>query len=196
LFGIWEAEIRSTDRVCAGNVRSFSQWKFTPSAPLSTSASAYDLAIANRLHCHFAVATHTSPMKVLPEHMLRLVAPEDRAKLGRAGMPRRKRLTNSPWTLNASCKTSSLFIHPFVTSGRFRIALQHCGQFISLCHCRVENKIGTIQFLKYWEIIADNLSKGGWSWGCVAAVDQGGRTIWIADAHRDKGKRLCVRMKS
>jgi hypothetical protein len=22
--------------------------------------------------------------------------------------------------------------------------------------------------VKYWEIIADNLSKAGWSWGCVA----------------------------
>jgi hypothetical protein len=21
--------------------------------------------------------------------------------------------------------------------------------------------------MKYWEIIADNLSKAGWSWGCV-----------------------------
>ena len=24
--------------------------------------------------------------------------------------------------------------------------------------------------VKYWEIIADNLSKAGWSWGCVSAV--------------------------
>jgi hypothetical protein len=24
---------------------------------------------------------------------------------------------------------------------------------------------------RYWEIITDNLSKAGWSWGCVAAVD-------------------------
>jgi hypothetical protein len=24
--------------------------------------------------------------------------------------------------------------------------------------------------MKYWEIIADNLSKVGWSWGCVSAV--------------------------
>jgi len=23
--------------------------------------------------------------------------------------------------------------------------------------------------MKYWEIIADNLSKAGWSWGCVSA---------------------------
>jgi hypothetical protein len=41
-------------------------------------------------------------------------------------------------------------------------------------------------------IIADNLSKAGWSWGCVSAVDSTGRTIWIADAHRDDGKRFVV----
>ena len=43
-----------------------------------------------------------------------------------------------------------------------------------------------------WEIIADNLSKAGWSWGCVSAIDSNGRTIWIADAHRDNGKRFVV----
>jgi hypothetical protein len=37
-----------------------------------------------------------------------------------------------------------------------------------------------------------NLSKAGWSWGCVSAVDSNGRTIWIADAHRDDGKRFVV----
>jgi hypothetical protein len=47
--------------------------------------------------------------------------------------------------------------------------------------------------LKYWEIIADNLSKAGWSWGWVAAIDSNGRTIWIVDAHRDDGKRFVVR---
>jgi hypothetical protein len=41
--------------------------------------------------------------------------------------------------------------------------------------------------------VADNLSKAGWSWGCVSAVDSSGRTIWIADAHRDDGKRFVVR---
>jgi hypothetical protein len=40
-------------------------------------------------------------------------------------------------------------------------------------------------------IIADNLSKGGWSWGCVSAIDSNWRTIWIADAHRDR-KRFVV----
>jgi hypothetical protein len=38
--------------------------------------------------------------------------------------------------------------------------------------------------VKYWEIIADNLSKAGWSWGYISAVDSERRTIWIADAHR------------
>ena len=47
--------------------------------------------------------------------------------------------------------------------------------------------------MKSWEIIADNLSKAGWSLGWVSAVDSNGRTIWIADAHRDDGKRFVVR---
>jgi hypothetical protein len=46
--------------------------------------------------------------------------------------------------------------------------------------------------MKYSEIIADNLSKAGWSWGCVSAIDSNRRTIWIADAHRDDGKRFVV----
>ena len=49
-----------------------------------------------------------------------------------------------------------------------------------------------VEALKYWAIIADNLSKAGWSWGCVSAVDSEGRTISIVDAHRD-GKRFIVR---
>jgi hypothetical protein len=43
-----------------------------------------------------------------------------------------------------------------------------------------------------WEIIADNLSKASFSWGCVSAIDSRGRTIWIVEAHRD-GKRFIVR---
>jgi hypothetical protein len=46
---------------------------------------------------------------------------------------------------------------------------------------------------RYWEIIADHLSKSGWSWGCVATVDARGRTIFIAGAHRGDGKRFIVR---
>src|SRR4029450_7207028 len=37
-----------------------------------------------------------------------------------------------------------------------------------------------------------NLSKSGWSWSCVSAIDSDGRTVWIADAHRDDGKCFVV----
>jgi hypothetical protein len=47
--------------------------------------------------------------------------------------------------------------------------------------------------MKYWEVIADNLSKAGWSLGWVSAVDFQRRTIWIVDAHRGDGKRFVVR---
>ena len=47
--------------------------------------------------------------------------------------------------------------------------------------------------VKYWEIIADNLSKAGWSWGWLSALDSNGRTIFVADAHRGDGKRFVVR---
>ncbi|HSS17038.1 MAG TPA: hypothetical protein VLQ29_08650 [Candidatus Dormibacteraeota bacterium] len=50
--------------------------------------------------------------------------------------------------------------------------------------------------MNYWEIIADNLSKAGWSWGCVAAVDREGRTIFVVDAHRGDGKTFCCASKS
>jgi hypothetical protein len=45
------------------------------------------------------------------------------------------------------------------------------------------------KWMKYLEIIADNLSKAGWSWGCVSALDCEGRTIFVADAHRGNGRR-------
>jgi hypothetical protein len=37
----------------------------------------------------------------------------------------------------------------------------------------------------------NNLSKAGWSWGCVAAVDRKGWTIWVVAAERD-GQRFIV----
>jgi hypothetical protein len=46
--------------------------------------------------------------------------------------------------------------------------------------------------MNYWEIIADNLSKAGWNWDCVSALDYEGRTIWVADAH-GYGKRFIAR---
>ena len=50
---------------------------------------------------------------------------------------------------------------------------------------------GLTNRLLCWQIIADNLKKGGWSLGWVSAIDSQGRTIWIVDAHRD-GKRFIV----
>ena len=46
--------------------------------------------------------------------------------------------------------------------------------------------------MKYWKIIADRLSKAGWSLSWVSAVDSQGRTIWIVHAHRVDGKRFIV----
>ena len=57
----------------------------------------------------------------------------------------------------------------------------------------IPDKLSDIVRVKYWEIIADNLSKAGWSWGCVSAVDFNGRTIFVADAHRGDEKRFIVR---
>ena len=47
------------------------------------------------------------------------------------------------------------------------------------------------------EIIADNLSKAGWSWGCVSVIDPNGRTIWIADGNiATESVTLCMRTTS
>jgi 6-phosphofructokinase len=40
--------------------------------------------------------------------------------------------------------------------------------------------------------VTDDLSKAGSSLGYVSAIDSEGRTIWIADAHRDDGKWFVV----
>jgi hypothetical protein len=42
------------------------------------------------------------------------------------------------------------------------------------------------------KLVADRLSKAGWSLGWVSALDSDGQTIWIADAHRDDGRRFVV----
>jgi hypothetical protein len=46
--------------------------------------------------------------------------------------------------------------------------------------------------VKYWEIIANKLSKHGWSLGWVSGLDLEGRQIWIVDAHREE-KSFVVR---
>ena len=49
--------------------------------------------------------------------------------------------------------------------------------------------------VKYSEIIADNLSKAGWSWGCVSAIDSGGHTIWIAETHIGATEIVLLRVR-
>jgi hypothetical protein len=56
----------------------------------------------------------------------------------------------------------------------------------------VESKKVRMRRVKQWEIIADNVSKSGFSLGWVSALDAQGRTIWIVDAH-GYGKRFIVR---
>ncbi len=45
---------------------------------------------------------------------------------------------------------------------------------------------------KYWELVADDLSANGWSYGYCSLIDRSGRTSWKVDAHRDDGKRYVV----
>src|SRR5437899_1759076 len=53
------------------------------------------------------------------------------------------------------------------------------------------NSLRSSSGVKHWEIIADNLSKVGWSWGCVSALDANGRTIWIADEFDFPIRKIC-----
>ena len=62
---------------------------------------------------------------------------------------------------------------------------------VSLPSARKNFPAPTVRF----DSIVGNLSKAGWSWGYVSAVDSAGRTIFVADAHRDDGKRFIVRAK-
>jgi hypothetical protein len=45
--------------------------------------------------------------------------------------------------------------------------------------------------VKYWESLPI-LSKAGWSWPYVSAIDSNGRTIWIVDAQRGDRRRFIV----
>jgi hypothetical protein len=56
----------------------------------------------------------------------------------------------------------------------------------------VERKNGKIRRVKYWEAIADKLSKAGFSWGCSSEVDSTGRVIFTADAYAPDGRRFIV----
>jgi hypothetical protein len=49
-----------------------------------------------------------------------------------------------------------------------------------------------MSFVKYWELIADDPSKAGWSWGCVVSMDSEGRDIFIVDAYQQRKAIRCV----
>ena len=46
--------------------------------------------------------------------------------------------------------------------------------------------------MKYWEIIADNLSKAGWNCGCISSTDHNGRQFWVVAAERSDAGRFIV----
>jgi len=81
-------------------------------------------------------------------------------------------------------KKESALVKPLDASGGVVVALER----------KVRRKQSFLQNrqnpprMKYWEMIADNLSKAGWTWGCVSTVNSRGRTIFVADAHRGDGK--------
>jgi hypothetical protein len=72
--------------------------------------------------------------------------------------------------------------------------------------CEEKQALNTCHFLglkearsglvRHWKIIAANLSKASWSWGCVSAIDSNGRTIWIAAAHQGDEKRCLKKSAS
>jgi hypothetical protein len=66
-----------------------------------------------------------------------------------------------------------------------------CNTILALL-CEGKKRQNSACVQRYWETIRDNLSKAGWSWGCVATVNREGRTIFVADAHHDDGKRFVV----
>jgi hypothetical protein len=49
-----------------------------------------------------------------------------------------------------------------------------------------------IRLMKYWEVIADNLSEAGFSWGCSSEIDSTGRVLFTADGYARDGRRFIV----
>jgi hypothetical protein len=47
--------------------------------------------------------------------------------------------------------------------------------------------------VKYCDIIAHNLNKAGWRWGCISSTDHEGRQFWVVAAERRDAGRFIVR---
>ena len=56
----------------------------------------------------------------------------------------------------------------------------------------MRRKGGRIRLVKYWEIIADNVSKAGWNCGCISSTDDEGRQFGIAAAEREDAGRFIL----
>jgi hypothetical protein len=61
-----------------------------------------------------------------------------------------------------------------------------------LSRCGAESKRGRIRRMTYWETIAENLTKAGFSWGCSSETDSSGRVLYTADAYSRDGRRFIV----
>jgi hypothetical protein len=49
--------------------------------------------------------------------------------------------------------------------------------------------------MKHWEIIADNLSKAGFSWGCIATLDcEGERSLLLTHIATTVNASSCTRI--
>jgi hypothetical protein len=67
--------------------------------------------------------------------------------------------------------------------------VRHLGLVHIVCHSLWRAKKQNQTRVTYWEIIANNLSKAGWTWGVSQLWILAGERS-IADAHRDDGKRF------
>jgi hypothetical protein len=67
------------------------------------------------------------------------------------------------------------------------------AMIVSFCHCRVDSKSGRIRRVKrYWETVADNLTRAGWRCGCTSSTDHEGRQFWVVAAERGDAGRFIV----
>jgi len=62
---------------------------------------------------------------------------------------------------------------------------------------RLRTTTEIVGFVKDWEINTDNLSKAGWSWGYVSAIDSNGyQSSLLTHIPTTESVSLCERMKS
>jgi hypothetical protein len=105
-------------------------------------------------------------------------------------------------TASVMLSYSALKLFPSLGSAQRRAALRENRRVVSaektvkLNHAVLRKGATLDTRLKYWEIIADNLSKAGWSWGCVSAIDSNGRSGLRMHIATTENASLCMRMKS